>query len=339
MNISDLVRNNILKMKPYSSARDEHKEDMGIFLDANENPYGNFNRYPDPGHKALKNKLAEMKGLAPDNIFIGNGSDEVIDMLFRVFCEPGRDKVVICPPTYGMYEVSANINDITAIQVSLTKDFQINVEDIIKLTNRENRTKMIFFCSPNNPSGNLLLDIETVLKRFDGLIIVDEAYIDFSNAESFIQKISAYNGLVVVQTMSKAWGMAAARIGIAYANKEIIAFMNKVKPPYNVSGLNQEAALKALNNKDVFIKHKKAILAQRRSLERQLSSLNCVRKIHHSDANFLLVEFSDADFIYDELIKQKIITRNRSNMIDNCIRITVGTKEENQKLLYHLKRL
>ncbi len=339
MRISKLVRKNILQMKPYSSARDDHQGKRGIFLDANENPHGIFNRYPDPRQKALKNKLSEMKGVTPENIFIGNGSDEVIDILFRVFCEPRRDKVVLCPPTYGMYEVCANLNDVNVLEVRLTEAFQLNVEEVLKVAKRENRLKMIILCSPNNPSGNMLHDVEKLLQSFDGLTIVDEAYIDFSRTKSLIHKIDDHPGLVVVQTMSKAWGMAAARIGMAYASREIVDFMNKVKPPYNISGLNQEAALKALNRRNVFLKHKKIILEQRNFLEKQLSNLSCVTKVHQSDANFLLVEFMDAALIYDELIKGKIITRNRSDLIANCIRITVGTQEENQKLIKHLKRM
>lgn len=339
MHIYKLVRKNILQMRPYSSARDDYQEKKGIFLDANENPYGRFNRYPDPRQQALKSKLSEMKGVSPENIFIGNGSDEVIDILYRIFCEPRRDKAVICPPTYGMYEVCANLNDVNVIEVRLTEAFQLNVEEILKVAKRENRLKMIILCSPNNPSGNMLHDVEKVLQGFNGLTIVDEAYIDFSDSESLIQKIDDHPGLVVMQTMSKAWGMAAARIGMAYASREIIDLMNKVKPPYNVSDLNQEAALKALSRGNVFLKHKKSILEQRNFLEKQLSNLGCVTKVHQSDANFLLVEFNDAAFVYDELIKKNIITRNRSNLIANCIRITVGTKEENQELIKHLKRM
>ena len=339
MNLTNLVRPNILRLKPYSSARDEFKGKEGIFLDANENPFGELNRYPDPGQLALKQKLASIKLLSHENIFIGNGSDEAIDILFRVFCEPGRDKVVTCPPTYGMYEVSAGINDAGVISIPLINDFQLDIESIARLDRQAENVKMIFLCSPNNPTGNILKDIDAVLDIFNGIVVVDEAYIDFSDAESYIHKIADHPGLVVLQTMSKARGLAAARIGIAYANPEIIAFMNKVKPPYNVSALNQEAALNALDNQAVFQKQKQEIKEQKRYLEQELIKLKCVKHIHPSDANFLLVEVSDANFIYDELVKSQIITRNRHSVIRNCIRITIGTKSENQKLLQYFKQL
>ncbi len=339
MNLNNLVRPNILRLKPYSSARDEFKGQEGIFLDANENPFGNLNRYPDPGQNILKQKLASLKNVSPENIFAGNGSDEAIDILFRVFCEPGKDKVVICPPTYGMYEVSAGINDTGVIRISLTKDFQLDIASIARLNTQAENVKMIFLCSPNNPTGNILTGIDAVLEHFNGIVVVDEAYIDFSDTESYISKIIEHPQLVVLQTMSKAWGMAAARIGIAYTNKQIIAFMNKVKPPYNVSTLNQQAAVSALDNQSDHEIHKKEILTQKSYLQKELIKLNCVKHIYPSDANFLLVEVTDANFIYDELVKRRIIIRNRSNVINNCIRITVGTKTENLKLLQTLEGL
>jgi histidinol-phosphate aminotransferase len=339
MNLSNLVRPNILRLKPYSSARDEFKGKEGIFLDANENPFGKLNRYPDPGQNDLKQKLASIRNVSPENIFIGNGSDEAIDILFRVFCEPGRDKVVICPPTYGMYEVCAGINDTGVIRIPLTNDFQLDIESLSRLDIRAESIKMIFLCSPNNPTGNTLLNIHNVLEIFKGIVVVDEAYIDFSDAESYINKIADHPRLVVLQTMSKARGLAAARIGIAYASPKIVAFLNKVKPPYNISTLNQEAALKALDNQAVFEKQKQEILAQKRYLQDELIKLACVNKIFTSDANFLLVDVTDADMIYNELVKSRIITRNRNSVIRNCVRITVGTKSENQKLLQQLKQL
>ncbi len=339
MNLSNLVRPNILRLKPYSSARDEFKGKEGIFLDANENPFGKLNRYPDPGQQALKQKLASIRNVSPKNIFIGNGSDEAIDILFRVFCKPENDKVVICPPTYGMYEVSAGINDTGVIRIALTKDFQLDIASIARLNTQAENVKMIFLCSPNNPTGNILTGIDAVLQHFNGIVVVDEAYIDFSDTESYISKIMEHPRLVVLQTMSKAWGLAAARIGIAYASEEIIAFMNKVKPPYNVSTLNQTAAVNALDNQSVYEKHKKEILTQKSYLQKELIKLNCVKHIYPSDANFLLVEVADANFIYDELVKCRIIIRNRSNVINNCIRITIGTETETQKLLQTLEGL
>ncbi len=329
--ISQLIRPNILNLKPYSSARDEFKGNEGVFLDANENPFGDLNRYPDPHQKVLKSKLAQLKNISVENIFIGNGSDEVIDILFRIFCNPGNDKVIICPPTYGMYEVSANINDIEVIKIDLNTDFQLNIEDILKTS-----AKMIFICSPNNPTGNILNNVELVLNNFQGIVVVDEAYIDFSNSESLINKLEKYPNLVVSQTFSKAWGLAAARIGIAYASQEIISFMNKVKPPYNVSKLNQEAAIEALTKVELFQKNKEIILEQREFLKAELLKLTCVKKIYPSDANFLLVEVTNADKIYNQLVEQKVVTRNRNSVVNNCIRISIGTKEENLKLLEEL---
>ncbi len=329
-----LVRPSVLALKPYSSARDEFQGDEGVFLDANENPFGVLNRYPDPYQGALKQKLSGLKGVNSQNIFIGNGSDEAIDVLFRIFCRPGEDSVIICPPTYGMYEVSANINEANLIEIPLTNNFQLNVEQILN-----NKAKMIFLCSPNNPTGNILNDVETVLQSFNGIVIVDEAYIDFSNATSFSTKLSQYPNLVVMQTFSKAWGLAAARVGVAYASAEIVQLMNKVKSPYNVSALNQEAAINALENAAQFQKRKEDILLQRDWLQNELSVINCVKKVYESDANFLLVEVTDANEIYNELVNKKIITRNRNSVIKNCIRITVGTQTENQKLIEELNKI
>jgi histidinol-phosphate aminotransferase len=336
--LEKLIRKNILNLKPYSSARDEFKGDNATFLDANENPFGYLNRYPDPYQNLLKDKLSAFKNIPTENIFIGNGSDEVIDLLFRIFCNPSKDKIIICPPTYGMYEVSANINDIAIIKIPLKSDFQLDMNKIMSLNTDQEAIKMIFLCSPNNPSGNNLNEIEAVLKSFKGIVVVDEAYIDFSDANSFIDKLSNYPNLVVMQTFSKAWGLAAARVGIAYASKEIIAFLNKVKPPYNVSSLNQKAAIDAIDNIETYNQQRASILAQREWLKAELSAITCVKKIHPSDANFLLVEVSDANEIYQFLIHEKVVTRNRHSIIKNCIRITIGLEDENQKLIKTLKK-
>jgi len=336
--INNLVRKNILSLKPYSSARDEFSGSDGVFLDANENPFGELNRYPDPHQKELKTKLSEIKSVPVSSIFVGNGSDEVIDLTFRIFCNPGKDKALTFIPTYGMYEVSAEINEVELIKVPLTGSFQIDF-DTLENYLADEQLKLIFICSPNNPTANSLENIEKVLQKFNGIVIVDEAYIDFSKATSFLTKIDQYPNLVVMQTFSKAWGLAAARVGMAYSNHVIISLYNKVKPPYNVSGPNQVAALKALKDAAGFEKRKSIILEQRSWLENQLAGLAVVIKIYPSDANFLLVEMRDANRIYNELVNQKVITRNRHSVVQNCIRITVGSPEENQILVDTLKRL
>jgi histidinol-phosphate aminotransferase len=336
--INKLVRKNILSLKPYSSARDEFSGTDGVFLDANENPFGELNRYPDPHHKELKSKLSRIKSVPVENIFVGNGSDEVIDLTFRIFCNPGKDKALIFTPTYGMYEVSAEINNVELIKVPLTDSFQIDFDELENHMADE-ALKLIFICSPNNPTANSLENIENVLQKFNGIVIVDEAYIDFSQAYSFLTKIDQYPNLIVMQTFSKAWGLAAARVGMAYSNDLIISFYNKVKPPYNVSGPNQKEALRALENVAEFEKRKSIILKQKTWLQNQLADLAVVIKIYPSDANFLLVEMTDANRIYNELVNQKVITRNRHNVVENCIRITVGSPEENQLLIVALNKL
>jgi len=330
------VRKNILELKPYSSARDEFSGKDGIFLDANENPFGELNRYPDPYQKELKSALSKVKGVNEQNIFIGNGSDEVIDLVYRIFCNPGIDKSLSFKPTYGMYEVSANINDVIYIKLPLNEYFQIDNESLTLLL-KDEKLKLIFVCSPNNPTGNVLNNIEYLLENFNGIVVVDEAYADFCNLPSWSQKINQFSNLIVMQTFSKARGLAGARVGIAYASVQIISLMNKVKPPYNVSALNQQAALSALINSAIYEKQKKEILEQRTLLETELNKLNCIKKIYPSDANFILVEVCDANGIYEFLVSHKIITRNRNSVVRNCIRITVGTAEENKQLIQTLK--
>lgn len=338
--IENIVRTNILELQPYSSARDEFSGKEGIFLDANENPFGTLNRYPDPYQKKLKQKLAKKKRVDINNVFVGNGSDEVIDLAFRLFCSPGIDKVLTFSPTYGMYEVSASINNIALLEIPLNINFQLDLGKLKPYLNDPN-LKLIFICSPNNPTGNLInkVDIEYILNNFNGIVIIDEAYIDFAEKESLINLISQYNNLVVSQTFSKAWGLAAARVGVAYANKEIISFYNKVKPPYNVSELNQKAAIKALKNYSSYQENLKIILKEKEQLKNNLQELNLVRKIYPSDANFLLIEVDNADKIYNTLVAKQIIIRNRNKQVSNCIRISVGTSEENQKLITALKEI
>jgi histidinol-phosphate aminotransferase len=340
ININNLVRENIKALKPYSSARDEFKGDADVFLDANENPFGTLNRYPDPQQKAIKEKLSAIKNVDSNQIFIGNGSDEVIDLAFRIFCEAGKDKVLTFSPTYGMYDVSANINNIEIIKQPLINDFQISLNQLQPYLDVE-ELKIIFICSPNNPTGNSINseDIEYVLENFNGIVIVDEAYIDFSAQPSFIKNINKYNNLIVSQTFSKAWGLAGVRTGVAYANKEIIQLYNRVKPPYNVSTLNQEAVLKTLDNLRDVNTNIEIILSERAKLKEALSKLSIVKKIYPTDANFLLVEVDNADKTYQYLIEKKVIIRNRNTHVKNCIRITIGTSEENKKLIETLKQI
>ncbi len=339
--LEKITRKNILELKPYSSARDEFKGAQGVFLDANENPYGPWNRYPDPQQKALKNKLARLFNQPAEQIFVGNGSDEVIDLVFRIFCQPGVDKVLTFTPTYGMYEVAAGINDITCLQLPLDADFEIDLDALDECLAREDRIKAIFICSPNNPTGNLLRekDIMTLLQRFEGIVVLDEAYMDFSEGTSWISRLSGYPNLVVSRTLSKAWGMAAARIGIALASPEIIGLMNKVKAPYNISALNQQAAIAALDNDAAYQKARNIIIVQKEKMIQALQALDLVQELYPSDANFLLVRFDNANEVYQKLIRKQIIVRNRDTVIPNCIRITIGTPEENDALLQALKEI
>lgn len=334
MDISKLIRPNILALKPYSSARDDYEGQEGVFLDANELPFGNLNRYPDPYQRLLKSKLSQLKGIPAENIFLGNGSDEVIDLALRIFCNPSRDKVIVCPPTYGMYEVAANINQLEIIKIPLTKDFDLNVEEILR-----SDAKMIFLCSPNNPTGNLLNNAEEVIKGFRGIVFLDEAYIDFCQEASLLQKLGLYPNLIVSQTFSKAWGNAAIRVGAAYAGNEIIAYFNKVKPPYNISHLNQIEAIKTLEQKVQYFTNVRSIVAQRSWLQEHLIGLPVIQKIYPTDANFLFVKTTDANGIYNQLIEEKIIVRNRHMLVDNCLRITVGEADENARLIAVLKKI
>lgn len=340
MEIKNIVRKNIQNLAPYSSARDEYKALEGIFLDANENPFGTYNRYPDPYQKGLKERLAQLKNVKPSQIFIGNGSDEVIDLAFRIFCEPNQDKVLVFNPTYGMYEVAANINSVEIVDIPLTADFQIDIEKTKPFLSDKN-IKLIFICSPNNPSGNLIdfQSIEFILKNFHGIVVVDEAYIDFCDVPSLVNSIDKYPNLIVSQTLSKAWGLAGLRVGLAFMNEEILAYYNKVKPPYNVSIINQKTALEALENETLFRKNLQEIISEREKMIENLKKLSIVKKIYPSDANFLLVEVSDANEIYNKLINKQIIIRNRNSVVKNCIRITIGNSEENQKLLNALNEI
>ena len=333
-NIKYLIRENIKNLLPYSSARDEYKGSEGVFLDANENPFGKLNRYPDPYQWRLKQILSSQKKVGVENILIGNGSDEIIDLVQRVFGEPNQDSILICPPTYGMYEVYANINNLKLISIPLTDDFQLNTDEILK-----QNAKILYLCSPNNPTGNSLENLEYIIQNFNGIVFLDEAYIDFSEQPSLVEKITKYPNLIVSQTFSKARGLAAARIGIAYANAEIISVLSKVKPPYNISELNQKAAVNALADETIFKNNLNLIIEEREKLKVKLLELDFVTKIFPSDANFLLVEMDNATEIFEALIEKQIITRNRNSVVKNTIRITIGTAQENELLIYTLQLL
>ena len=342
-NINNLVRENIKNMQSYSSARDEFKDFTHnmVFLDANENPFSNgINRYPDPQQKILKSILSKQKRINENQILLGNGSDEVLDLVFRAFCEPNVDNVITLPPTYGMYGVLANINAIENKEVLLSADFQPNIDDIVKNINAN--TKIIFLCSPNNPTGNSFDDqaVLTLLKNFNGLVIIDEAYIDFSKNESWLQEINDYPNLVITQTLSKAYAMAGLRVGILYASTEIISVLNKIKPPYNINNLSQESALKKLEQSTLNF-HVKKIINERKKMVEFLVFIPFVEKIYPSDANFILIKVDDANKRYNQLIENGIVIRNRNNqaLCENCLRITIGTKEENEKLMAVLKSI
>ncbi len=342
MNINQLVRPNILKMKAYSSARDEFKGAASVFLDANENPFPNdgLNRYPDPLALAVKNEIAKIKGVLAENIFLGNGSDEAIDVLVRIFCEPRVDNIITLPPTYGMYQVSADTADVAVRTVNLTADFQPKIEEILR--GADEHSKILFLCSPNNPTANNIESskILNLLNSFKGIVVVDEAYIDFSTQQSCIDWIGTFPNLVVMQTFSKAWGMAGIRLGMAFGSKEVIDLMNKVKPPYNVNELTQRAALDLLKNKaakkDANVKQ---ILAEREKMATILRGYDFIEKVYPSDANFLLVKIPRPNEMYQWLLAHGIVVRNRNNVVlcEGCLRLTVGTPEENEALLRAFK--
>jgi len=343
-NLDTILRNNVKKLIPYSSARSEFEGDAQVFLDANENSLGstlnrNYHRYPDPLQKQLKQKLSLIKKVPAENIFVGNGSDEAIDLLIRAFCNPGVDNILIFPPTYGMYEVSAEINDVAINKVLLTKDYQLDV-DTIK-DGIDKNTKIIFVCSPNNPTGNLLKteSIEWLLKNFSGIVVVDEAYIDFAPIVSWSQRLNEFPNLVVMQTLSKAWGLAGLRIGFAYASKEIIHVFNKIKPPYNISEATQQLALQALQNEKEAKEKTCMLVQQKERLMKDFEQFAFIRHIYSSDANFILVKVDDAKKLYQYLVSKTIVVRNRSSqpLCENSLRITIGTPAENDLLLNALK--
>jgi histidinol-phosphate aminotransferase len=350
--LDKITRENIKKLVPYSSARDEYKGKEGIFLDANENSFGapittgnkydaNLNRYPDPMQLQVKEKLSKIKGLPMQNIFLGNGSDEAIDILFRAFCNPTKDNIIVCPPTYGMYEVSANINDVAVKKIPLTKDeFQLDLNAIINAI--DTNTKLIFICCPNNPTGNAVAwsSIKTILEKFDGIVVLDEAYINFASYRSLIPELLNYPNLVILQTLSKAWGLAGLRVGMAFASEPIIDLFNKIKPPYNINVVSQQIALEALDNIDKVNNWIKEIVSERQKLKVEIEKLPFVLKVYPSEANFLLVKTIDANKVYHYLESKEIIVRNRNSvtLCEGCIRITIGTIDENKSIINALKQ-
>lgn len=344
MDIKNLIRPSIQALTPYSSARDEFKgsKDQMIFLDANESPFENgINRYPDSQQLELKTVLSELKQIPIENILLGNGSDEILDLLIRVFCEPNQDNVIILPPTYGMYEVLAAINAVEVQKVNLTESFQPQLESILKTATIN--SKLLFLCSPNNPTGNSFdsVQMEELLNDFKGIVVIDEAYIDFSVQESWLKRLREFPNLVITQTFSKAYGMAGIRLGICYASQEIISVLNRIKPPYNINKLTQITAIERLNSSLLVQNQIKSIWNERRVLEKELQTMDFVEKIYSSDTNFILVKVDDADLRYSQLIQKGIVVRNRSTdaLCENCLRLTIGTPEENQELIKVLKSL
>ena len=339
--LNQLLRKNILQLKPYSSARDEYTGEEGTFLDANENPFNTpYNRYPDPHQRRLKGMIAELKEVDESQLFLGNGSDEPIDLIYRAFCEPGIDNVISIDPTYGMYQVAADVNNVGFKKVLLTSDFQLDTTALLAAA--DENTKLLWICSPNNPTGNCFKqeDIVTLLNKFSGIVVLDEAYIDFSPDKSFLPHLKEYPNLIVLQTFSKAWGMAGIRLGMAFARTEIIQILSKIKYPYNVNILTQQKAMELLTqNKDKTEEWKELLLNQREFIKKELEKFSFVKTIYPSDANFLLIKVDEAKKIYRFLANQEIIVRDRSSvaLCDGCLRITVGSPEENQLLLEALK--
>ncbi|KPM33346.1 Histidinol-phosphate aminotransferase [Croceitalea dokdonensis DOKDO 023] len=337
-NLNNIIRKNVSTLKPYSSARDEYVATGAnmVFLDANENPNNNgVNRYPDPHQRSLKSAIADIKGVSQKQILLGNGSDEVLDLLFRAFCEPGKDHVITLPPTYGMYGVLANINAVENRQLPLTPEFQPNLEAIEKA--QSSSSKLLFICSPNNPTGNLFnqAKIEWILANFNGLVVIDEAYIDFADIPSWATRLHEFPNLVVIQTLSKAYGMAAVRLGLCFASEAIVNVLKKIKPPYNVNELTQQRALTGILDQQTVQEQIGELVRQRTALANQLKGISFIRKIYPSEANFILIKVDDADLRYRQLMENGIVVRNRSTqtLCENTLRLTVGTTQENKKLV------
>lgn len=340
IDLNNLVRENVIKLSPYSSARDEFTGKSGIFLDANENPYGTLNRYPDPYQRELKDSVSKIKNIDPSKIFLGNGSDEIIDLSYRIFCNPGADKALVFTPTYGMYEVSAAINDIEIVKIPLNDNFQIDPGKARSYF-PDRKLKLIFICSPNNPTSNSMnfADVESIIDKFNGIVVIDEAYIDFSEKPSFLKLIDKYPNLIVMQTFSKAFGLAAVRVGMAFTNPEIVRYFNKMKPPYNISTINQKTVAAKLEHMESYKKEISRIIKERTRISALLAKIKLIERVYPSDANFLLVKVKNADTVYNELVERGIVVRNRSRFINNCLRITIGKKSENEQLINALKTI
>ncbi len=345
-NIHNLIRENIKSLKPYSSARDEYKDTTStemIFLDANENPFENgVNRYPDPQQNNVKDLLSTIKRIPRENILLGNGSDEILDLIFRAFCEPNQDNIITLPPTYGMYGVLANVNAVENRKVLLNENFQPKVNQILETA--DENSKILFLCSPNNPTGNSFYidDVEELLINFNGLVVVDEAYIDFSEQRSWLTKLNDYPNLIITQTFSKAYGLAGIRLGVCYASKEIITILNNIKPPYNVNELTQQRAILRLQKLDEVQNEIAQLISERKRLKKELECcVSYIEKVYHSDGNFLLLKVDDATKRYHQLIEYGVVIRNRTTqpLCENCLRISVGICEENQKLIRALKAI
>lgn len=337
-NINSLVRKNILELQPYISFRDQNQFENPVFMDANESPFGEYNRYPDSTQKELKNKLAALKNVSAQQIAIGNGSDELIDLIIKIFCEPKKDSIMMMNPSFAMYKFYASINENKVVGLDLDEKFQIN-KDLFLSVSEQEKPKIFFLCSPNNPTGNSIHDLEFYIKNFNGIVVVDEAYIEFSEQKSCIELLEKYSNLIVLQTFSKAWGMAGARVGVAYSSDRIIQLVNTVKAPYNVNSLSLNTIMQLINYKNIIEENIKNTLSEISRLKNELLNVECVKRVFPTDANFFLIEFNNAEKVYQELLKNEILTSKRSPLIPDCIRINVGKKEENNKLINVLKSI
>ena len=337
-NINSLVRKNILELQPYISFRDQNEFENPVFMDANESPFGEYNRYPDSTQKELKNKLAALKNVSAQQIAIGNGSDELIDLIIKIFCEPKKDSIMMMNPSFAMYKFYASINENKVVGLDLDEKFQIN-KDLFLSVSEQEKPKIFFLCSPNNPTGNSIQDLEFYIKNFNGIVVVDEAYIEFSEQKSCIELLEKYSNLIVLQTFSKAWGMAGARVGVAYSSDRIIQLVNTVKAPYNVNSLSLNTIMQLINYKNIIEENIKNTLSEISRLKNELLNVECVKRVFPTDANFFLIEFNNAEKVYQELLKNEILTSKRSPQIPDCIRINVGKKEENNKLINVLKSI
>lgn len=337
-NINSLVRKNILELQPYISFRDNNEFENPVLLDANEGPFGEFNRYPDSTQQKLKQKLSEIKNVSVNQIAVGNGSDELIDLIIKVFCEPKKDSILMMNPSFAMYSFYASINENKVIKLELNADFEIVKDDFLKIS-KDFKSKVFFLCSPNNPTGNSVKDIEFYIKNFNGIVVVDEAYIEFSGKRSRIELLEKYPNLIVLQTFSKAWGMAGARVGIAYSSAEIIRLINTVKAPYNVNSLSSNKVIELIDRPKNVKQNIESILNEISWLKNELQSVNCIKKVYPTDANFFLIEFEVVEKVYEKLLEKEILTSKRSPQIPNCIRINVGTREENIQLIEVLKSI